>query len=118
VLQGAEDEVRQSVREVLNRLDATTSETAATLRTERTALFADLQGERAALVAAVDVQRRALAEDAARILDRMVKASGAEVRRLTWEVMLFLILFSIVLLGLPFAAGYLVGRAARRERRP
>jgi hypothetical protein len=118
LLQGAEDEVRQSVREVLNRLDATTSETAATLHTERAALFADLQSEREALVAAVDVQRRELAEDAARVLDRLVKASGAEVRRLTWEVMLLMILFSIVLLGLPFAAGYLVGRAARGERRP
>ena len=118
LLQGAEDEVRQSVREVLARLDATSSATAATLRTERTAFFADLQSERAALVAAVGEQRRALMEEAGRIVVRVVKDSGAEVRRLTWEVMLLLILFSIAVLGLPFAAGYLVGRAARWARRP
>jgi hypothetical protein len=118
LLQGAEDEVRQSVREVLNRLDATTSETAATLHTERAALFADLQSEREAVIAAVGVQRQALAEDAGRIMDRLVKESGAELRHLTMEVMLLMILFSVVLLGLPFAAGYLVGRAARRERLP
>jgi len=118
LLQSAEDEVRQSVREVLDRLDADSTATAATLHTERTALFADLHAERVAVVAAVDAQRKALAQDAARVADQLVRTSGEQVRRLTREALLLLIALTVIVLGLPFGAGYLVGRARlRREPR-
>jgi len=118
LVQSAEDEVRQSVREVLARLDADSTATAATLHTERAALFADVQAERVALVAAVDAQRKALAQDASRVADQLVRTSGEEVRRLTRETLLLLIALTVIVLGLPFGAGYLVGRARpRREPR-
>jgi hypothetical protein len=115
LVHGAEAEFRKSLREVLDRLDADSAGTVATLRTERAALFAELQAERVAVVAAVDVQRQAFAQDAARVADRVVRTSGEEIRRLTLEVLLLLTALVIVLLSLPFAAGYLVGRARHRH---
>src|SRR5437588_665050 len=75
------------------------------------------RGEREAVVLAADAERASLARDAARIADQVVKASGEQARRLAREVLLLLGVLAIVLLGLPFAAGYLVGRA-RTGRTP
>lgn len=111
LVHGAEAEVRHSLREVVDRLEASSRATTAALRTERAALFVDLQSEREAVVAALDVQRKALAMDAARIADQVVKSSGEQARHVARELVLLLILVAIVVLGLPFAAGYLVGRA-------
>jgi hypothetical protein len=117
LVRGAEQEVRQSLHEVLNRLDASVGKTAIAFHTEREALFADIQSEREALVTEVDAQRRALAADAARIAQQVVRTSGDEVRRFTREAMLFVIALALLVLGLPFAAGYVVGRA-RSSYRP
>jgi hypothetical protein len=115
LVQGAEAEFRQSLRQVLERLDAESNGLTATLHRERTELFADLQEERVAVLAAVDTQRKALAQDASRLADQVVTSSGAQVRRLAAEVVGLIIALTIVLLGLPFAAGYLVGRARQRR---
>jgi len=111
LVHGAEMQVRSSLREVLDRLQASAREGESTLHTERTALFEEIQSERMALVAAVDEQRRALAQDAARISGQVVRDAGAQLRDLAGEVLLLGIVFLVVLLGLPFAAGYLLGRA-------
>ncbi len=117
LVHGAEAEVRQSVREVLQRLEASQRAATEALHTERAGLFTDLQSEREALVAAVDVQRRAAAADASRVAGEVVKSSGEQVRALARDVLSLLILLAVVVLGLPFAAGYLVGRA-RHGRAP
>jgi hypothetical protein len=111
LVRGAEEEVRQSMHEVLNRLDASVGATATAFHAEREALFAEIQVEREALTTAVDAQRQALTADAARIAQQLVRTSGEEVRHVTREAMLFLIGLALVVLGLPFVAGYLVGRA-------
>jgi len=59
----------------------------------------------------VDQQRRALADDAARISGRVVHDAGVQLRDLAAEVLLLGMLLTVVLLGLPFGAGYLLGRA-------
>jgi hypothetical protein len=115
LVRGAESAVRQSLREVLERLTASSRETTETLRNERVALFADLQGEREALVAAFDLQRKALATDGARVADEMIRTGGQQLRSMVGEVLLLGILLTLVLLGLPFAAGYAVGRARTRR---
>jgi hypothetical protein len=111
LVRGAEADVRESLREVFDRLDASARGTAAAFHSEREALFVDLQTQREALTAAVDVQRQALAADARRLADQVVRTSGEEVRHLTREALLLLIVLALVVLGLPFAAGYLTGRA-------
>ena len=44
-------------------------------------------------------------------------ASGAQVRTILREATVLLILLALVLLGLPFTAGYFVGRARGARRR-
>ena len=117
LVRGAEDEVRESLHEILNRLDASVTASASAFRTERAELFTDIQAEREALTTAVDAQRKALTADAARIGEQLVRSSGEEVRHLTRQAMLLVIALALVVLGLPFAAGYLVGRA-RSSLRP
>lgn len=116
LVRGAEAEVRQSLHEVLDRLDASSRTAGEALHAERVALFADLQSERTAVMAELDVERKAAAEDAARISSRVVKETGAQLRELAAEVLLLLIVLAVVVLGLPFAAGYLVGRARTNAR--
>jgi hypothetical protein len=76
-------------------------------------LTADIQAERAKALIALDEQRKALTLDAARISNQLVITAGRELRRLALQVVLLLILFAVVALGLPFAAGYFVGRGRR-----
>jgi hypothetical protein len=117
LVRGAEDEMRESLREVLNRLDSSAAATASAFRIERAALFVEIQAEREALTKAVDEQRQALTADAARISEQLVRTGGEEVRHFTRQAELFVILLALAVLGLPFAAGYLVGRA-RSSLRP
>jgi hypothetical protein len=115
LVRGAEAEVHRNLREVLDRLAASSREADEALHTERAALFADLQRERAAVLTALDAERKAVSEDAARISSQLVKDTGKQLRELAAEVLLLLIVLTVLVLGLPFAAGYLVGRA-RQER--
>jgi len=111
MLRGAQAELRTSLREFMQQLDSSVRTTTAAVHSEREALFAEIQEEREALLTAVDLQRKALTADAARIGDQLVKTSGAEVRHFTREALALIIVLTLVLLGLPFAAGYLLGRA-------
>jgi len=104
-------DVRRSVIDLLRQVDSSAASILETLRTERAALSADVRTEREAVVLAAGAERQAIARDAARIADQVVKSSGEQARALAREVLLLLIVLAIVVLGLPFAAGYLVGRA-------
>lgn len=115
LVHGAVADVRRSLLEVIDRLDATSAATMATLRSERIALSETLSSERAAVIVAADAQRKALALDAANIATQVVSSTGNQARLLAREVILLLILLAVVLLGLPFAAGYFVGRSAHRR---
>jgi len=111
LVHGAIADVRESLHEVLDRMDASSRTATAALNRERIALFADIRVERAALVAAADSERQALAADAARIAAQLVKSTGEQARSLAWELVGLLIALFVVMFGLPFMAGYLVGRA-------
>jgi hypothetical protein len=108
-------DVRRSVFEALDRVDKSSAAMIEKLRVEREALTEDLHNERDTVLAAADTQRKALAQDVSRIADQVVKSSGEQVRSLAREVLLLLIVLAIVVLGLPFWAGYMVGRV-RRDR--
>jgi hypothetical protein len=115
LVHGAVADVRRSVIDVLNRVDASSAALIQSLGIERAALAADVRTEREALLVAADEQRKAIAQDLAKIADQAVVSSGQQVRYLAREVLLLLIALAVVVLGLPFAAGYLVGRARTRR---
>jgi len=81
-----------------------------TVQEQREALATNVREEREAALQGFDAQRAALVKDAARITDQAIAASGTQVRGLAREVMLYGTLLYIVVLGLPFAAGYFLGR--------
>ena len=110
-VRGAVADVRDSVYELLDRLDASSRAATRELATQRVALFDEIRSEREAVVAAVDAQRKALTADAAKVADQVLKRSGEQARLVAGEVVALLILLAVVLLGLPFAAGYYLGRA-------
>ncbi len=97
-------------------MDNTWMETLRALRVEREALTNDIAAERGNLVAAADVERERVAEDASRIAARAVDSSWQELRKLVREALLLLSLLAVLVLGLPFAAGYLLGRHRRMRQ--
>jgi hypothetical protein len=115
LMHDAVGEVRQSVFEALDRVDRSSAALIEKLSAQRQALTADLHTERDTMLAAADTQRKALAQDVSRIADQVVKSSGEQVRALAREVLLLLVVLALVVLGLPFWAGYMVGRS-RRDR--
>lgn len=115
LMHDAVGDVRQSVFEALDRVDRSSAALVEKLSVQREALTADLHTERDTMLAAADTQRKALAQDVSRIADQVVKSSGEQVRALAREVLLLLIVLALILLGLPFWAGYMVGRS-RRDR--
>jgi hypothetical protein len=115
LMHAAVGDVRRSVFEALDRVDRSSAVLIEKLSVQREALTAELQSERDTVLAAADTQRKALSQDVARIADQVVKSSGEQVRALAREVLLLLIVLAVLVLGLPFWAGYMVGRS-RRDR--
>jgi hypothetical protein len=107
-------ELRTSLRTSSDRLDESWKQMLRTLRVEREALAANIAAEREGVVAAFDMERGRISADAAQITARAVDTSWQELRRLIREALLLAILLALVMLGLPFAAGYLVGRRLQR----
>jgi hypothetical protein len=105
--------IRSVVRDVDTRFDASWVQMIGALHTEGRTLSGSLSTERAATVQALDAERAAVSADAARIASQVIADAGEQARRLLREALLIGIAIAVVLLGLPFAAGYLVGRARR-----
>jgi hypothetical protein len=103
-------ELRRSLGESSDRLDNAWTQMLQTLRIERAALAANIASERESLTAAADVERAHISADAAKIAERAVDKSWSEIRALVREALLLLIVLAVVVLGLPFAAGYFLGR--------
>jgi hypothetical protein len=102
------------VRDAGTHFDASWSEMMRDVRSEEATVAATFSTERQATMEALDAERAAAAVDAARIANDVVREAGLEVRRLVREALALVIALVLVVLGLPFAAGYFVGRARRR----
>jgi hypothetical protein len=107
------DLVNGVVRDVRVRFNASLTEMMGALHSEGMTLSASVNAERQAAIDAVDVERAAIAADAARIAGQVIREAGEEARRLVREALLLLIALAIVVLGLPFSIGYFAGRAHR-----
>jgi hypothetical protein len=103
-------ELRFSLRTSSDRLDESWLRMLKTLREEREALTATMDTERDSVTSTLDIQRSRLTQDASVIADRAIETSWHELRKLVREMLLLATLLVLVLLGLPFAAGYLLGR--------
>jgi hypothetical protein len=106
--------VHEVVGDVRKQLEASWAEMMGTIHSERVELSTAISAERQAAMQAVDAERSAVTADAARMADQIIADAGKEARHLVREALIFAILFAVVVLGLPFAAGFFVGRAQRR----
>jgi hypothetical protein len=103
-------ELREGIRATGDRLDASWMQMLRTLRVEREALAANIAAERESVTSAFDTERVRISADAAQITAQALDTSWRELRKLIREALLLTILLALVMLGLPFGAGYLVGR--------
>jgi hypothetical protein len=108
-------ELRGSLRTSSDRLDDSWRQMLRTLRVEREALAANIASEREGVVAAFDAERTQIAADVAQITDRAVETSWRELRKMVREALLLTILLTLVMLGLPFAAGFLLGKRLHKS---
>ena len=107
------DLVNGVVRDVRKQVDTSWVEMLETVRTERAAVAVAVSKEREAAMKDVDAERQALAADVARISTQAISDTGTQIRQLVREALSLVIVLAIVVLGLPFLAGYLLGRARR-----
>jgi hypothetical protein len=102
------------VRDVRKQVDVSVTDVLEKLHAERVDLSTAISVERQAAVDAFAAERQAISADAARIAAETIRDAGDQARRLVRGTLMLLIVLAVVILGLPFAAGYLVGRAQRR----
>ena len=111
---------------VFESFDRRWGQTLAMLQVERAALVKDLEAmrvamdatierERKALYAAISAERAALAADATRIGKELGPLLIAKLGEVVTEALLLLCLLVLLLIGLPFLSGFLVGRAMTRR---
>lgn len=114
---------------VFESFDLRWGQTLAMLQVERAALAKDLEAmrvamdatierERNALYAAISVERAALADDVTRIGKELGPLLLAKLGEVVTEMLLWMILLVLILIGLPFLAGFLAGRAVNRRSQP
>jgi ribosomal protein S18 len=106
-------ELRDGLRTSSERLDQSWLQTLRTLTAERVALADNIASERQSLIEAFNGQRIQLSADADRIVARSLDTSWQQLRKLVREALLLLIVLTLLVLSLPFAAGYFVGRRVR-----
>jgi hypothetical protein len=102
------------LRDAGTRLDASWSDVMRDVRAQEATLKDAVSAERQAALDALDAERAAVAADAARLANQVVRDAGEQVRRLVREALILVIVLALVVIGVPFGAGYFVGRAHRR----
>jgi hypothetical protein len=105
--------VNEVTRDAGRRFDVSWAEMMGTMRSERVALSATVSAERQAAVDAFDRERAAIDADAAQVASQVISDAGKQARLLVREALALSMGLAVVVLGLPFAAGYLVGRSRR-----
>lgn len=81
----------------------------------RNALVEELRKERIALTDLLHQERAAVTKDIEALTIKIVDEVAAQLRKLVEGALWLLILFVAVLWGLPFGAGFLVGRVVRKK---
>ena len=116
ILSDAIADFRNSVYPIFSELNSQIDRTMVSLAVERRALDQLIIRERTALDTLILRERLALSQDAREIADTGIKNAMAEVHDVVKSVLFFGILGLIVILGLPFYLGYLLGkRTGKRE---
>ena len=101
--------------ETLGMLQVERAMLAKDLEAMRVAMDATIERERKALYLAISAERAALAADATRIGKELGPLLIAKLGAVATEMLIWMILLVLILVGVPFAAGFLTGRAMGRR---
>lgn len=85
---------------------------------QRAAVMQEVDRQRVALTKDVDQQRAAAMKETQEILRDLVDRSLTQVHGVIRDVLFYLVLLVAIVLGLPFAFGFILGRAWGRAGRP
>jgi len=107
------EQIRESLHALADRFDASMQLAMSSLRDERVAIADLVDRERLAFAEIMDRQRAALAADAAGIVSEVTERSWRHARGLAREFAFYYLIVLLLLLGLPFVAGFALGRAKR-----
>jgi hypothetical protein len=83
---------------------------------QRTAILEELRKERLAITETLQQERAAAMKDLDATILKVVQETFSQLHKIIGSALLGIILFVLVLWGLPFLAGFLVGRVARARR--
>jgi hypothetical protein len=109
-------DLRASLFAVADRFDASSALITEALQTQLEVLARTAREERIAISETFDVQRQAIMKDAERVASDVTERSWRHLRVLTRELAVYWLLALTIVLGLPFAAGFIAGRAHWRGR--
>lgn len=87
------------------------------LTQQRTAIMEDLRKERIAISDTLRQERAEVMKDLDAYTGKAIEQAGAQMRQIVGIALLPVILLVLVLWGLPFGAGFLVGRLTRKTSR-
>jgi hypothetical protein len=110
LVHGAIADLRGSLFQVTGRLDRSWMSMMQVLKEERMALAENVRDERIGITQAADTQRLLIMKDAGRIAVQVTETSWQHLRALVRELAIEGMLALILILGLPFVAGYFLGR--------
>lgn len=112
-------DLRASLFDIADRFDQSSARLTQSLHDELVALTGTVREERIAISDTFDTQRAAIMRDAASVANDVTERSWRHVRGLARELAIYWLLAVTLVLGLPFAAGYFVGRTrAARSHTP
>jgi hypothetical protein len=114
LLHGAVADLRANLFEVATRFDRSWLLLVRSLHDERAALSAEVKDERIALTAAADVERAEIMKDADHTATQLTEAAWGHLRAELRELAIFGLVAVVLVLSMPFAAGYYLGRARAR----
>jgi hypothetical protein len=97
--------------DIADRFDQSSTRLTQSLHDELLTLTRTVREERVAISGTFDAQRAAFMQDAAQVANQVTESSWRHIGRLGREFALYWLLTVILVLGMPFVAGYLVGRA-------
>lgn len=110
------DQLQSRMVEAMNRLSQERAAMAKDLDALRVGLAESVAHEREEISVVVASERAAMMSDARVIANDVTERSWKQLRAMVREVGFILIVLAIVVLGLPFAGGYLLGKSVASRR--
>ena len=105
--------LRTGLLPVFERFNTQWKTTLEVFQKERAALTEDLSRERVELSKTMQQEREVIMKDLDQMVQSTVDRSWPHIQRLTRTVLIGVILLVLVMFGLPFLVGYLLGKARK-----